>query len=327
VTQHSSVPLFQYSSDASVLQHSIRYLTMQPIPSLFVEKAKSLGFLAVGFTGPGRPLHFDRFTAWLAEGKNADMAWLRRNLDVREDPSKMLRNCRAVISLAYPYPARKPETADGFSVARYANPVTKDYHTRLRMLCGELVSFIKGNDPGSRSRICVDSAPLMERSIAAAAGIGFIGKNNLLIIPGYGSYLYLAEILTTAAILFPPLESFTNQCGSCSLCLDACPTGALERPFVLDASRCLSYLTVEDKGGLKAALATTMGKCFFGCDRCQEVCPFNRERHASDVVLPSTDVFLGMEEETFERDFGRTALARAGLEKLKGNIYAARKGR
>jgi len=297
---------------------------MQPIHSLLDEKARSLGFIAVGFTRPDRPLHFDRFTEWLEKGNNAGMAWLRRNLDVRENPSKMLRNSRTIISLAYPYSARKPESTDGFAVARYADPVKEDYHFRLRMLCRELVALIKENEPGSRSRICVDSAPLMERSIAAAAGIGFIGKNNLLVIPGYGSYLYLAEILTTAVVSFPSLEPSTNQCGACSLCLDVCPKGALEKPFLLNASRCLSYLTVEDKSGLRADIGKILGKCFFGCDRCQEICPFNGKTHASDVVLPSTDVFLSMDEETFERDFGRTALARTGLEKLKGNIRAAR---
>ena len=300
---------------------------MPSIDSLVVEKAKSLGFVAFGFTAPGRPPHFERFTAWLEDGKDAGMAWLRRNLDIRENPSKMLRNCRTVISLAYPYPARKPETIDGFSVARYANPVQEDYHTRLRRLCGELVSLIKENDPGSRNRICVDSAPLLERSIAAAAGIGFIGKNNLLIIPGYGSYFYLAEILTTTAIPFPPLASDTDPCGSCSLCLDSCPTGALEKPFLLNASRCLSYLTVEQEESLTTDLGAIMGNCFFGCDRCQEVCPFNREGDTSIVVLPSTDALLNMDEENFERDFGRTAFARAGLKKLKANIRAARKGR
>ena len=297
---------------------------MPSIDSLVVEKAKSLGFIAVGFAGPGRPLYFDRFTAWLEEGKNADMAWLERNPDLREDPCKLLRDCRTIISLAYPYPAKKPETLDGFSVARYANPVKEDYHARLRMLCGELVSLIKKNAPESRNRICVDSAPILERSIAAAAGIGFVGKNNLLIIPGYGSYFYLAEILTTAAAASPSPGPRTDPCGSCSLCLDACPTGALERPFTLNASKCLSYLTVEYKGNFEADLGTTLGKCFFGCDRCQEVCPFNGERHGSDIVLPSTNTLLAMDEERFHRDFGRTAFQRAGLEKLKRNIRAAR---
>ena len=321
---HASIPIFHYSSIPPLGQYSTLFLTMPSLDSLVAEKAKSLGFIAVGFTGPGRPLHFDRFTAWLAEGKNADMAWLGRNLDVREHPSKMLRDCRTIISLAYPYDARKPETLDGFSVARYADPVTEDYHARLRRLCGELASLIKEKAPGSRNRICVDSAPLLERSVAVAAGIGFLGKNNLLIIPGYGSYFYLAEILTTAAVPFPSPDPLSSQCAACSRCLDSCPTGALEHPFVLNASRCLSYMTVEYGGGLKADLGTIMAKCFFGCDRCQEACPFNAEGHGSEIVLPSTEALLGMNEEGFHRDFGSTAFRRAGLEKLKRNIRAAR---
>jgi epoxyqueuosine reductase len=276
----------------------------QDIEPLLVEKAKSLGFLAVGFTRPGRPLRFDSFSVWLKDGKNADMAWLARNLDVREDPSRMLRNCSTVISLAYPYSANKPKTLDGFSIARYANPAIEDYHIRLRTICGELVSMIRDKIPESRSRICVDSAPLMERSIAAAAGIGFVGKNNLLIIPGYGSYFYLAEILTTAAFSRLSPEQLDNQCGSCSLCLGACPTGALEKNYSLNAQRCLSYLTVEDKRPLKPDLGGAMGRCFFGCDRCQEVCPFNRKTDDSDVVLPSTDMLLGMGKRLSKGDSG-----------------------
>jgi epoxyqueuosine reductase len=118
----------------------------------FIEKAKSLGFIAVGFTAPGRPLHFEHFRAWLDAGKNADMAWLARNVDVREDPSRMLGNCQTVISLAYPYPAVKPRTIDGFSVARYTNPSEEDYHTRLRSLCRELVLLIEGKVSGQQEQ-------------------------------------------------------------------------------------------------------------------------------------------------------------------------------
>ena len=293
----------------------------------FVEKAKALGFIAVGFTRPGRPLHFDHLRAWLDAGKNGDMEWLARNLDVREDPSRMLRNCSTVISLAYPYPSAIPETRDGFSVARYADPAKKDYHARLKSLCRELVLLIEDTYPGGKSRVCVDSAPVMERSIAVAAGLGFIGKNNLLILTGYGSYFYLAEIFTTAAIPFSPPEPLADQCGLCSLCLDACPMGALESPFVLNASRCLSYLTVEYKGPLGDDFSKKMGKCFFGCDRCQEACPFNSEGKRPEVVLPSTDEFLNMENEAFQARFGKTAFARAGIDKLKRNIRAVRKGR
>jgi len=290
-----------------------------------IEEAKSLGFIAVGFSKPVRPLHFDRFKAWLDGGKNAEMRWLERNLDLRENPSRMIENCLTVISLAYPYPAAKPTTEDGFSVARYADPVNEEYHFRLKPLCKTLITLVEGTFPGSRSRVCVDSAPVMERSLAAAAGIGFIGKNNLLIIPGYGSYFYLAEIFTTAVIPFGPAEPMAGQCGACSLCLDACPTGALESPFALNASRCLSYLTVENKGAFGDDLSERMGKCFFGCDRCQEACPFNKEGDTAEVVLPSTDELLNMEDGAFQSRFGKTSFARAGLKKLKGNVRAVRK--
>jgi epoxyqueuosine reductase len=298
---------------------------MPPVDSL-LENAKWLGFIAAGFTRPSRPLHFDQFLAWLAAGKNADMAWLARYLDLREDPCRMLKNCLTVISLAYPYPEIKPQTKDGFSVARYADPAKEDYHTRLRSLCKELIFFIEETYPGSRSRVCVDSAPVMERSLAVAAGIGCVGKNNLLIVPGYGSYFYLAEIFTTAPIPFGPVEPVADPCGHCTLCLDACPTGALESPFVLNASKCLSYLTVEHKGTPDNDLSDSMGKCFFGCDRCQEVCPHNVGTGRSELVLPSTGEFLDMEAERFRELFGKTAFARTGIEKLKSNIRAARKG-
>ena len=299
--------------------------TMPALASIVVEKAKSLGFLAAGFSRPARPLHFDRFKAWLAEAKNADMAWLARNLEVREDPSRILPNCRTIISLAYPYSPLKPETKDGFSTARYAAPAEEDYHARLRSLGRKLISLIQERHPGSKSRVCVDTAPVMERSLAAAAGLGFIGKNNLLILPGFGSYHYLAEIFTTAAIPFDRPEPLANQCGLCSLCLDACPTGALEGPFVLNAARCLSYLTVEHKGILTGDIPEKMGTCFFGCDRCQEVCPFNKEAERWEAVLPSTDELLDMEDGAFQARFGKTALARAGVEKVRENLRAVRK--
>ena len=182
--------------------------------------------------------------------------------------------------------------------------------------------MIERGDRDRRTRICVDSAPILERSFACASGIGFIGKNNMLIIPGYGSYFFLAEILSTV-----PMESLSagakdNQCGSCTLCIDACPTGALESPFLLDASKCLSYLTIEYKGHLDGFFGSKMGDCFFGCDVCQEACPFNKGEVTVDVSLPATDEFLIMDGGYFNKKFGNTAFARAGLEKLKSNIRA-----
>ncbi len=292
--------------------------------SLLTDRAKDFGFTGVGFSRPGRPLYFDRFRAWVSHRKNADMSWLARNMEVREDPSRMLKGCQTIISLAYPYPPRKPATPDGFTVSRYSQPTKEDYHYRLKTLGKKLAVMIEEMFPGSRSRVCVDSVPLLEKSFSCASGVGFMGKNNMLIVPGHGSYFYLAEILTTAPLEFSSIVPPDNQCGSCKLCIDSCPTGALEKPFYLDAARCLSYLTIEYKGTVSGENGKRMGDCFFGCDRCQEVCPFNEGKMPKQVSLPSTEEFLGMTEEGFKKRFGKTVFSRAGLEKLKTNIHAVR---
>jgi epoxyqueuosine reductase len=284
------------------------------------DKAKDFGFIACGFSEPKRPLYFDQFSAWISDRKNAGMSWLERNMDVREDPSRLLSSCRTVITLAYPYPSQKPGTVDGFTVSRYSQPGETDYHVRLKALCGELLNVVEEAYPRSYSRVCVDSAPLLERSYACSSGIGFLGKNNMLIIPGHGSYIYLAEILTTAPIHMASSESMENRCGTCTSCVDSCPTGALERPFYLDASKCLSYLSIEDKGKIDEETGIRMGDCFFGCYRCQEVCPLNEKEGSTQISLPSTDVFLEMNDNEFKKRFGKTTFARAGLEKLKTNI-------
>ncbi len=296
----------------------------QVMISTIVNKAKDLGFIACGFSPPSRPVYFDKFRVWLSDRKNADMSWLERNVEVREDPTILLKGCKTIVSLAYLYPSQKPGTPEGFTVSRYSQPAKEDYHSRLKGLSGELVDVMGQIYPGTRSRICVDSAPILEKSFAASSGIGFIGKNNMLIMPGYGSYFYLAEILTTANLGFLSMEPMENQCGTCTRCIDSCPTGALEKPFYLEVSKCISYLTIEHKGRTKRDMGTKMGSCFFGCDRCQEVCPFNEDEASMQIQLPPTDAFLQMNHEEFGERFGDTAFARAGLEKLKSNIQAVR---
>lgn len=286
------------------------------------EKAKALGFVAIGFLKPQRTPHFDQFLAWLARRKNGGLAWIEKNTELREHPEKLLKGCRAIISLAYPYPADPPCTPDGFTVARYADPSREDYHRRLSRLCHEMVKDVERAFPDCRSRVFVDSAPILERSMAYAAGLGFLGKNNLLIIPGHGSFLYLCEILTTAPLEFSPPKTVECLCGTCSRCLDACPTGALESPFTLDVARCLSYLTVEHRGELGADSGLKMSGCFLGCDRCQEACPFNRPVEKGSVSLPPAEEILAMDKKGFTEMFGKTALARAGIEKVKRNIRA-----
>lgn len=293
---------------------------------LITKKAEKLGFIAIGFTRPEDPPHFDKLVTWLSQKKHAGMSWLERHMDVRRDPGKILKGCGTIISLAYPYPSKKPSTSDGYIVSRYAHPTKRDYHHRLKGHCKKLVEVVETAYPGSRTRICVDTAPILERSIAWKSGIGFWGKNNMLILPGHGSYFYLAEILCTTAMPWEPTRPMETRCGACTLCLEACPTGALEAPFSLNAGRCLSYLTIECEEAVNADTGKRMGHCFFGCDRCQEACPFNERKEGTEISLPSTDAFLEMEEETFREQYGKTALSRRGLEKIQTNIRAIREG-
>ena len=285
----------------------------------FINRAKELGFIAVGFSRPRRPIHFDFFMQWLKKVEVGNMHYLKRNTDLRKTPAMLLDGLQTIISLAYPYPANKPSTPDGYTASRYSTPRLEDYHLRLRNSGKELCAFIAEAFPESRSRVFVDSAPILERSFAAMSGIGFIGKNNMLIIPGYGSYCFLSEILTTAPFTISLLKTPENGCGSCTRCIENCPTGALKSPFCIQTSQCLSYLTIESKDCIDKNVAKKMGNTFFGCDVCQEVCPFNKD-DIPDISLPHTETILKMTESSFEKTFGKTAFQRAGLDKLKGNI-------
>jgi epoxyqueuosine reductase len=264
----------------------------------------------------------DAFLEWVRSERRADMAWLGRNLDIREDPSLLLPGCRTLITLAWPYSSRKPASPDGWTVSRYARPDRPDYHIELKARCRILAAEIERLFPESRNRICVDSAPILERSMAREAGLGFIGKNTMLIVPAVGSYVFLAEILTTAELPVSRPRTVESQCGDCTRCLDACPTGALEAPYRLNASKCLSYRTIEGKGDVGPRDGKRMGICFLGCDLCQEACPLNPGKGSRKVSLPPVRDFFVMDEAAFRRRFGHTALARPGLGKIRSNLEA-----
>ena len=289
-----------------------------------LEEAKHLGFLTAGFSRPERPVFFDQFCEWIAADKQGDMRWMGRHLEIRENPKMLLEGCQTIVSLSYPYSQKKPCTPDGYTTARYTEPKKTDYHDRLRELGRRLARIIAEAYPESRTRICVDSAPILERSFAYESGMGFIGKNNMFIIPGYGSYIFLMEILTTASLALSMNMPMESQCGTCTRCMDSCPTGAIERPFSLNAAKCFSYLTVEFSGPINSEIGKSLDGCFLGCDVCQEVCPFNEESSSRDFSLPSIDEILEMRAETFEKKYGKTAFARAGIEKIKSNIKAIR---
>jgi epoxyqueuosine reductase len=282
--------------------------------------AQSLGFVAVGFSPAEPPPFLDFYYTWLARGCHADMDWLLRRAGLRADPRRLLKSCRTVISLAYPYTNRQSATPEGFCTARYAEPYLPDYHDRLRSLTRPLTAFLRRAAPRAKSRVCVDSAPILERAFANRSGIGAIGKNTSLLVPGHGSYVFLAEILTAIPMFIPEQPRLKDPCGRCTRCLEACPTGALEAPYRLNAGKCLSYLTIESSKPLSRGTANRMGQCFLGCDACQEVCPHNAPVLSPEATLPPAKSLLDMDSKAFEARFSATALARPGRRKIQRNL-------
>jgi epoxyqueuosine reductase len=266
-----------------------------------------------------------RFRDWLTLGRHGFLRYMQDTAPLRRDPREWLPWARSVLCVALPYNTRTDVSADWTHlgrlwVSRYA--WGRDYHTvmrsRLRPLARRLTMT------GARARVFVDSAPLLERSYAVAAGLGFVGKNALLVNPRWGSYLFLGEIATD---LEPPPSGappVSCGCGSCDLCVGACPAGALRGPGDLDAGRCISAWTVEPRGE-KSPGSPNLHDNLFGCDRCQEVCPFNREAPLSadpdfeprePWFAPRSEEILGLSQEGWDVATRGTALRRRGYEGL-----------
>ncbi|MBC7795039.1 MAG: tRNA epoxyqueuosine(34) reductase QueG [Clostridia bacterium] len=258
------------------------------------DAALALGFARVGFT-PVEP--FVRgavaLADWLEKGRHGDMTYMAEHN--RADPKSMLEQARTLIVVAFPYTRTVPEPPPMHGrVARYA--MGRDYHTIIHSKLLALAA--KVSEIAERpilSRLCVDSAPILEREAAERAGVGFIAKNTMSIAPGLGSYFFLGELLVDLDIAYSSPER--TRCGSCNKCIDACPTGAIVDAHVLDARRCISYLTIEMQGVIPRELRPLIGSWIYGCDICQEVCPFNAsktERAIPQEMAPRfTSVELG----------------------------------
>ncbi|HVJ91760.1 MAG TPA: tRNA epoxyqueuosine(34) reductase QueG [Labilithrix sp.] len=247
-----------------------------------VAEAKRLGFEAVGFARADVPLEqdFKRYEAFIASGKHGEMSWLASLPEARRrlDHEHVLAGARTVICLARRY-ARTAEQeladpATAQSIARYARG--RDYHNGMRKKLRKLAALTRTLGENVRSRPLCDEEPVLERAWAARAGLGFVGKNGLLIVPGVGSFVLLGEVVTTLAV--EPDPPIPERCGACTRCLDACPTGAFDAPFVLDPRRCVAYLTIEHRSAIDETLRPGVGEHLFGCDDCQTVCPFNAGR-------------------------------------------------
>jgi epoxyqueuosine reductase len=283
------------------------------------EEAAREGFTRFGIAPSGTAPHFDRFQQWLRDGRNAGMRYLADTAAVRRSPDSLLPGARSIICLAAPHRAAPFVAADGARFGRYADG--PDYHGTLRGRALRVVAAAQERLAAcARFRVCVDSTPLAERSFAAAAGLGWIGKNGCLIDPKQGSYLLLAEILTDLDL--PPDEPIAERCGSCVRCLDACPTSAFVEPGLLDSNRCLAYWTIEHRGAIPGEWKARLGDWVFGCDLCQEVCPWNAalgDRTGSGPPPPRRSEILAMGKGSWRRRFGTTAVNRAGRRGLQRN--------
>lgn len=236
-------------------------------------KANDLGFLACGFAKSRRlSEHESHLNQWLKDGFQGEMSYMERNLEMRLDPSLLEPGTKTVISLAYNYFPKTQQSPKALKVAKYA--WGDDYHFVVKDKCYELLNFIQQIEPQAKGRCFVDSAPILERQWAQLAGIGWIGKNSLLLKKGVGSFFFLAEILIN--IELTPDVAVTDHCGSCTACIDACPTNAIIQEGVIDSNKCISYLTIEKKSSLNDQEKIWRKDWLFGCDICQDVCPWNK---------------------------------------------------
>lgn len=292
--------------------------------------ALELGFARVGIAR-AEPLTEDaeRLRAWLAAGHHGQMEYMQQNVDVRGDPKSegMLPSACSVIVLATAYARSAPlEGPVPGRIARYAQG--RDYHGLLYDRTRALRRYLRA--AGAQVRACVDTLPALERAWAARSGVGFVGKNACIIVPGLGSHVLLSLIVTSAEL--EPDEPQRERCGECRLCLDACPTRAFVGEKQLDARRCISYLTIEHDGPIAEGLRADMGPWLFGCDVCQDVCPFNRRGQLQEVLSApdpfaprgrltelGAEDFLAMDEACFDRYSRGSALRRAGRDSMARN--------
>jgi epoxyqueuosine reductase len=282
---------------------------------------------------PAEPLERGAYLSrWLALGRAGSMSYLHRNQEIRRNPGLILEGARTVIVAALNYHQRPPSpSSDGASRGRVAMYAWgDDYHKLFKRKLFRVADRMRTEFSESfETRVCVDTAPIVERELAMAAGVGWIGKNTLVLNATLGSYFFLGEIVTTLDLPFD--EPALDHCGSCTRCLDACPTNAFPAPYEMDASKCISYLTIEHRGEIAESLQAEMGDWVFGCDVCQEVCPFNRDAPTSSHFAtrspnpdPDIDELLNNSDDAMTAWRRGSAISRAKPEMLLRNLRIAR---
>jgi epoxyqueuosine reductase len=311
-------------------------------------QASALGFSLFGVAPAQNAPSFDRLQEWIQRGFAGSMSYIPKRVAAYQHPNSVLEGCKSVVMLAVPYashPLTKPrKSSEGVSSENEAllsqQPTCKigtyatgqvDYHDWIRDKLNQLAGQMERMFPGSLNRGVVDTAPLLERDFANLAGVGWIGKNTLLLNRTEGSYFFLAALLTSVEL--PKNDPFeADHCGSCTACLEACPTQAFVGPRILDASKCISYLTIEHRGAIPEELSEKMSDWIFGCDVCQIVCPWNRKRNVelqrefepSDMGTKSSiEHWLTLDEAMFRRLYRHTPFYRTKLHGMQRNALIA----
>jgi epoxyqueuosine reductase len=300
-----------------------------------IARARACGFDLCGVARAERHPKLARLAEWIAQGRAGGMTYLSASLAERLDPLRALPTARSVVSVGVVYYSGAPDAAstppaDPVTVSRYA--WGDDYHDVLRARLTQLLTWMADQaGPGFEAFSCVDAGPVQERVFAEQAGLGWIGKNTCLINPHLGSWLFLGEILCNADL--EPDAPGVDQCGTCTRCLDACPTRAFVAPYELDATRCLSYLTIEARGDLDDASRRVIDQQVYGCDICQDVCPWNRKAAVSGdpawtarapLAAPSLLVLCRLTDDAWRALLRGSAMRRAGLRRIRRSLaYAA----
>ncbi len=299
-------------------------------------EARAIGFAACGFASAAEdPVRAQRLEQWLGEGNHGSMEWMEARAHHRRSPQGLWPQARSVIALGMSYaPALDPmaleDAHDRARISVYAQG--RDYHDVVKKRLKALARWLIAQEPGAEVKVFVDTAPVMEKPLGEAAGIGWQGKHTNLVSPEHGSWLFLGAIYTTLDLA--PAETHRDQCGSCRACLDVCPTDAFPAPYRLDARRCISYLTIEHKGPIPEEFREALGNRIYGCDDCLAVCPWNKfasEANAAREFLPRAELtaprlaeLLALDDAGFRKLFSGSPIKRIGRDRFVRNcLYAA----
>lgn len=303
-------------------------MTISELSAIIKEKSLELGFADCGFSkAEALPEDALRLKEWLDQGHQARMAYMANHFEKRTDPTQLVEGAQSVISLLYNYYSDKRQTdPEAPVISKYA--YGKDYHFVLKDKMHQLFDFIRSLRPEAEGRVFVDSAPVLDRAWAKKAGLGWIGKNSCLISRKTGSFVFIGEIILNLELEYEQVPE-SDFCGSCNRCIEACPTGAILENRTLDSERCISYQTIENKGEIAPELEGLLSGRIFGCDICQDVCPWNRKAvlHAeaqfepmSELLDLTADQWTQLDQEKYKELFSASPIERAGFKKLRNNL-------